>query len=76
MLRVQYPFTIEDGCVPDVELVECTEAEWAQVADSDSPEWSVLRPVPGSADPLVRAVRLVCADSARGAAPRLRLVGS
>ncbi len=76
MTRILFPFTADEGFVPDVETVECTEAEWAQVVDRDSPEWSVCHPVPGSTNCLVRAVRLVCSDSTRGAAPRLRLVGT
>ncbi len=78
MTRIQFPFHRVPGgeAAPDVELVECTEAEWAQAADSGSQEWSVCRPEPGSADRLIRAVRLLGSETARGAAPVLRLVGA
>ncbi len=77
MTRIQFPFTgSKNEFVPDVELVECTQKEWAEMPENGDPEWSVCLPEPGSTDRLIRAIRLIGPDSARGAAPVLRLVGT
>jgi hypothetical protein len=73
MTRIKFPHERDDGIIIYVELIECSEMQWAQFSLAESGEWSVCEPEPGSPDRLVRATRLLGPDSTRGQAPILRL---
>lgn len=75
MLRIQFPFSLTNKDELVVEFVECVASEWAERPEGLS-DWSICHPEPGSPDGLIRAVRILGADSARCAGPVLRLVGT
>lgn len=77
MTLIQFPFTSEGGSAAlTIETLECTEHEWARKAVESERDWCVCFPEAGSADRLVRAVRILGSDSSRATGPVLRLVGT